>query len=85
MVFQFEHVQLDEDGWEVELPPAAAERLKRSFGRWQDGLAERGWTKAPHGLGVLGTVAVHLHVIGEGGTSRRSRRRARQCLYRLPL
>ncbi len=43
MVFQFEHVQLDEDGWKWDYHPLRLRDLKRSFGRWQDGLAERGW------------------------------------------
>jgi oligo-1,6-glucosidase len=43
MVFQFEHVDLDhgESKWEVH--PLHLPDLKRSFGRWQRGLAERGW------------------------------------------
>jgi oligo-1,6-glucosidase len=43
MVFQFEHVQLDEDGWKWDYHPLRLRDLKRSFGRWQAGLAERGW------------------------------------------
>ncbi len=43
MVFQFEHVQLDqgENKWDVR--PLRLTDLKRSFGRWQEGLAETGW------------------------------------------
>jgi oligo-1,6-glucosidase len=43
MVFQFEHVQLDQgvDKWDVR--PLRLLDLKASFGRWQAGLAEVGW------------------------------------------
>jgi oligo-1,6-glucosidase len=44
MVFQFEHVQLDQgprSKW--DLRPFKLLDLKRSFGRWQTGLLERGW------------------------------------------
>jgi oligo-1,6-glucosidase len=43
MVFQFEHVGVDHgrDKWDVQ--PLDLRRLKASLGRWQEGLAERGW------------------------------------------
>ena len=43
MVFQFEHVQLDQgaDKWDVR--PLDLRDLKASLGRWQEGLAEVGW------------------------------------------
>ena len=43
MVFQFEHVGLDhgESKWDVK--PLRLTDLKATFGRWQAGLAERGW------------------------------------------
>ena len=43
MVFQFEHVGVDhgESKWDVQ--PLDLRRLKASLGRWQAGLAERGW------------------------------------------
>jgi oligo-1,6-glucosidase len=43
MVFQFEHVGLDqrESKWDVR--GLRLTDLKRSFGRWQEGLAETGW------------------------------------------
>jgi oligo-1,6-glucosidase len=43
MVFQFEHVQLDQgkDKWDVR--PLPLPDLKASLGRWQAGLAETGW------------------------------------------
>jgi oligo-1,6-glucosidase len=43
MVFQFEHVQLDrgESKWDVR--PLRVRDLKASLGRWQAGLADRGW------------------------------------------
>jgi oligo-1,6-glucosidase len=44
MVFQFEHVQLDEGaGGKWDVKPVALLDLKASLGRWQAGLAERGW------------------------------------------
>jgi oligo-1,6-glucosidase len=44
MVFQFEHVQLDQgptSKWDIR--PLKLLDLKRSLGRWQDGLAGTGW------------------------------------------
>lgn len=43
MVFQFEHVELDHghDKWDHR--PLDLRDLKRSLGRWQQGLAEAGW------------------------------------------
>jgi oligo-1,6-glucosidase len=44
MVFQFEHVQLDQGpGGKWDVQPLRLLDLKASFGRWQAGLAERGW------------------------------------------
>jgi oligo-1,6-glucosidase len=43
MVFQFEHVQLDQKGSKWNYHPLRLLDLKDSFGRWQRGLAERGW------------------------------------------
>jgi oligo-1,6-glucosidase len=44
MVFQFEHVQLDHGpGGRWDLKPLRLLDLKSSFGRWQTGLAEKGW------------------------------------------
>jgi len=43
MVFQFEHVQLDQDATKWASHPLRLRDLKTSFGRWQAGLAERGW------------------------------------------
>src|SRR4051812_31842886 len=43
MVFQFEHVNLDQRGVKWDSFPLDLRDLKRSFGRWQDGLAEVGW------------------------------------------
>ena len=43
MVFQFEHVQLDQDGSKWNHHPLRLTDLKRSLGRWQEGLAESGW------------------------------------------
>jgi oligo-1,6-glucosidase len=44
MVFQFEHVDLDRGpGSKFDNVPLRLTDLKRSLGRWQEGLAERGW------------------------------------------
>ncbi|WP_426997472.1 glycoside hydrolase family 13 protein [Pseudarthrobacter sp. N5] len=44
MVFQFEHVALDqEDGNKWRPKRLLLTDLKKSLGRWQEGLAERGW------------------------------------------
>jgi oligo-1,6-glucosidase len=43
MVFQFEHVNLDQHGTKWDSFPLDLRDLKRSFGRWQEGLAETGW------------------------------------------
>jgi oligo-1,6-glucosidase len=43
MVFQFEHVGLDQGATKWDLRPLDLRELKASFGRWQVGLAERGW------------------------------------------
>ena len=43
MVFQFEHVSLDQGATKWDVHPLRLGDLKASFGRWQAGLAERGW------------------------------------------
>ncbi len=43
MVFQFEHVQLDQGAHKWDRRPLSLVDLKASLGRWQQGLAERGW------------------------------------------
>src|SRR3954447_22177697 len=43
MVFQFEHVQLDQGVLKWDLRPLRLRDLKASFGRWQAGLADAGW------------------------------------------
>jgi oligo-1,6-glucosidase len=43
MVFQFEHVGLDQGATKWDVHPLDLRDLKASFGRWQVGLAERGW------------------------------------------
>jgi len=43
MVFQFEHVQLDQGATKWDVRPLALRDLKASFGRWQAGLADVGW------------------------------------------
>jgi oligo-1,6-glucosidase len=43
MVFQFEHVFLDQGGSKWDIRPFQLRDLKATFGRWQAGLAEVGW------------------------------------------
>jgi oligo-1,6-glucosidase len=43
MVFQFEHVQLDQGPTKWDVHPLRLHDLKASLNRWQVGLAERGW------------------------------------------
>jgi oligo-1,6-glucosidase len=43
MVFQFEHVSLDYGAHKFDPVPLDLLALKASLGRWQSGLAERGW------------------------------------------
>jgi oligo-1,6-glucosidase len=43
MVFQFEHVSLDDDGSKWRPKPLRTADLKASLGRWQAGLADVGW------------------------------------------
>jgi oligo-1,6-glucosidase len=43
MVFQFEHVMLDQRGSKWDSHPLDLRDLKASFGRWQTGLADVGW------------------------------------------
>ena len=43
MVFQFEHVGLDHGRQQMGPQPLDLRDLKRSLGRWQEGLAEIGW------------------------------------------
>jgi oligo-1,6-glucosidase len=43
MVFQFEHVQLDQGMTKWDVRPLLLRDLKASFGRWQVGLLEIGW------------------------------------------
>ena len=43
MVFQFEHVSLDQGASKWDIHPLRLVDLKASLGRWQAGLAEVGW------------------------------------------
>jgi oligo-1,6-glucosidase len=43
MVFQFEHVRLDQGASKWDLRPLRLRELKATMDRWQTGLAERGW------------------------------------------
>ena len=43
MVFQFEHVRLDQGAHRYDLLPLTLPDLKRSMAAWQAGLAGRGW------------------------------------------
>jgi oligo-1,6-glucosidase len=43
MVFQFDHVQLDQGATKWDVAPLDLVRLKATMRRWQDGLADVGW------------------------------------------
>ena len=43
MIFQFEHVSLDQGAHKFDPLPRSLVPLKRSLARWQDGLAATGW------------------------------------------
>ena len=43
MIFQFEHVSLDQGSHKFDPLPRDLVPLKKSLARWQDGLAETGW------------------------------------------
>jgi oligo-1,6-glucosidase len=43
LVFQFEHVQIDQGASKWDVLPFELTRLKASLGRWQAGLANTGW------------------------------------------
>jgi oligo-1,6-glucosidase len=43
MVFQFEHVQVDQGDSKWDMHPLRLTDLKRTLGRWQEGLADVGW------------------------------------------
>jgi oligo-1,6-glucosidase len=43
MVFQFEHVNLDQGSSKWDIRALELRELKKSLGRWQTGLAETGW------------------------------------------
>jgi oligo-1,6-glucosidase len=43
MVFQFEHVSLDQGASKWDVRPLSLRDLKASLGRWQVGLADTGW------------------------------------------
>ena len=43
MVFQFEHVNLDQGATKWDVHPLRLTDLKASFGRWQEALQETGW------------------------------------------
>jgi oligo-1,6-glucosidase len=43
MIFQFEHVSLDQGAHKFDPLPRSLVPLKRSLARWQEGLAETGW------------------------------------------
>jgi oligo-1,6-glucosidase len=43
MVFQFEHVGLDQGASKWDIRPFRLRDLKATFGRWQAGLADAGW------------------------------------------
>ena len=43
MIFQFEHVSLDQGSHKFDALPRSLPALKQSLSRWQDGLAQAGW------------------------------------------
>ena len=43
MIFQFEHVGLDQGEHKFDVLPRSLTALKKSLSRWQEGLAETGW------------------------------------------
>ena len=43
MIFQFEHVRVDQDGSKWRAKPVSLPALKAVMARWQEGLAETGW------------------------------------------
>src|SRR5680860_1003203 len=43
MIFQFEHVSLDQGEHKFDARPRNLPALKKNLSRWQDGLAETGW------------------------------------------
>ena len=43
MIFQFEHVRVDQDGTKWRAKPVSLPALKAVMARWQEGLAETGW------------------------------------------
>ena len=43
MVFQFEHMELDHRGSKWNYQPATILDLKKSLGRWQEGMGDAGW------------------------------------------
>ena len=44
MVFQFEHIVLDQEGWQKwDLKPLPMKDLKRVVAKWQTELAGQGW------------------------------------------
>ncbi|MEO6200920.1 MAG: alpha-amylase family glycosyl hydrolase, partial [Cryobacterium sp.] len=43
MIFQFEHVSLDQGDHKFHVLPRSLPALKANLSRWQDGLAETGW------------------------------------------
>ncbi|TFC11876.1 alpha-glucosidase [Cryobacterium algoritolerans] len=43
MIFQFEHVRLDQGANKFDVLPRSLRALKKNLAHWQDGLAETGW------------------------------------------
>ena len=72
MVFQFEHVDLDHGATKWDVHPLRLRDLKASFGRWQAGLAERGWNSLywnnhdqPRVVSRFGDDGEHRRALGE--------------------
>ena len=78
MVFQFEHVRLDQGATQVGRAPAPrCATSRRRFGRWQAGLAERGWNSLywnnhdqPRVVSRFGDDGEHRVRVGEAASAR---------------
>ena len=79
MVFQFEHVGLDQGATKWDVQPLRLRDLKASFGRWQAGLAERGWNSLYWNNHDQPRVVSRFGDDGEHRVARRPRCSARSC------
>ena len=77
MVFQFEHVGLDQGDSKWDSARCELRDLKASLGRWQDGLAETGWNSLywnnhdqPRVVSRFGDDGEHRVALGEDARHR---------------